>query len=328
MKKISVFDTTISDYNLGNQIIMESVYQHLGELFPDDFFFKVPYMEIKRHTIGYLDRSDLIFFGGTNSLSSQMQKYKQWDLNIIKSFFIKDVILMGIGWWQYQKKANWYTQFILNKVLSKHFIHSVRDSHTLQMLGEIGITNVLNTGCPTLWKLSPEHCTSIPQAKADEVIITLTDYNKNTTRDQYILDTAHKNYKKVYYWIQGEGDLDYIRNLKGHETITLINPNLESYDNLLRTRPVDYVGTRLHAGIRALQYARRTIIIGIDNRAIEMQRDFNLPIVNQNVIKNLDAMLNGTMKTDIQLPSSNIAQWKNQFKNEASKKTIFARQMA
>lgn len=235
---------------------------------------------------------------------------------------------MGIGWWQYQKKANWYTQFILNKVLSKHFIHSVRDSHTLQMLGEIGITNVLNTGCPTLWKLSPEHCTSIPQAKADEVIITLTDYNKNTTRDQYILDTAHKNYKKVYYWIQGEGDLDYIRNLKGHETITLINPNLESYDNLLRTRPVDYVGTRLHAGIRALQYARRTIIIGIDNRAIEMQRDFNLPIVNQNVIKNLDAMLNGTMKTDIQLPSSNIAQWKNQFKNEASKKTIFTRQMA
>lgn len=235
---------------------------------------------------------------------------------------------MGIGWWQYQQKANWYTQFILNKVLSKHFTHSVRDSHTLQMLNEIGINNVLNTGCPTLWELSPQHCTTVPQTKADEVIITLTDYNKDVTRDQHILDTVHKNYRKVYYWIQGEGDLDYILNLKGHEAITLINPNLTSYDNLLRTRPVDYIGTRLHAGIRALQHARRTFIIGIDNRAIEMQRDFNLPIINQNAIKDLDAALNHTLKTEIQLPSLNIAQWKNQFKNETSQKNISARQMA
>src|SRR5688572_2115439 len=146
MNKISVFDTTISDYNLGNQIIMESVYKHLYEIFPDDFFFKLPYMEITNHTVSYIKRSDYVFFGGTNSLSGQMERYKQWDLNLRKSFIIKDVVLMGIGWWQYQHKTSWYTRVLLKNVLSEKFFHSARESHTQGKLREIGIENVINTG--------------------------------------------------------------------------------------------------------------------------------------------------------------------------------------
>ena len=49
---------------------------------------------------------------------------------------------------------------------------------------------------------------------------------------------------------------------------------------------IDYVGTRLHAGIRALQHKKRTIIIGIDNRAIEKAKDFNLTVIDRKNIKN------------------------------------------
>ena len=45
MKIISVLDTTISDYNLGNQIIMESVNEIINCLFGGDFLFRLQYAE-------------------------------------------------------------------------------------------------------------------------------------------------------------------------------------------------------------------------------------------------------------------------------------------
>ena len=52
-----------------------------------------------------------------------------------------------------------------------------------------------------------------------------------------------------------------------------MSPTLEAFDNLLESEiDLDYIGTRLHAGIRAIQKKRRSIIIGVDNRALEMQK--------------------------------------------------------
>jgi len=314
MKKISVFDTTISDYNLGNQIIMEAVYKHLYSIFPDDFFFKVPYMEITKHTIQYLKRSDYRIFGGTNSLSSRMETYKQWDLNIPKSFQVRDVVLMGIGWWRYQEGTSRYTRFILKNVLSKEYYHSVRDSHTRDKLEKIGGIKALNTGCPTLWDLSPAHCATIPPAKKRKVVMTFTDYDMNRTRDMHLLNVLLKNYDKIQYWIQGEGDLEYIKSLYQGPNLELIKPNLASYDEALSNPEVDYVGTRLHAGIRALQHGRRALIIGIDNRAIEMHKDFNLPVLNQKDIADLESWVNTPSACKINLPDQEISTWKNQFK--------------
>jgi polysaccharide pyruvyl transferase WcaK-like protein len=314
MKKISVFDTTISDYNLGNQIIMESVYKHLYGIFPEDFFFKVPYMEITRHTIDYLKRSDLTFFGGTNSLSGQMERYKQWDLTLRKSYQVRHVILMGIGWWQYQSKTSWYTRLLLKNALSKKYFHSARESHTQAKLAEIGIENVINTGCPTLWDLSPEHCSNIPKHKSKDVMLTLTDYHPNVMRDKKILEILRANYETIYYWIQGEGDLDYLNQIKTNENVVLVHPRLESYDEALMRPDMDYVGTRLHAGIRALQKGRRALIIGIDNRALEMQKDFNLPVLHQDRIEELSHHVNDALPVKINLPVENIARWRNQFK--------------
>ena len=79
----------------------------------------------------------------------------------------------------------------------------------------------------------------------------------------------------------------YFKTLKKTNEIEIINPHLSDYDNFLKKHEVDFIGTRLHGGIRALQHKRRSIIIGIDNRATELNRDFNLPVVNQENISNL-----------------------------------------
>lgn len=314
MKKISVFDTTISDYNLGNEIIMQGVYKHLKDIFPHDFFYKLPYMEITRHTKTYLDWSDLVFFGGTNSLTSRMEYYKQWGLGLSNFYYIKGVVLMGIGWWQYyHKRTSLVTRFLLKNSLSDKYCHSVRDSYTEKKLRDIGINNVINTGCPTLWDLTEEHCKTIKKAKSDSVIITFTDYHQKPDRDKVIFDIIQRNYKDIYVWPQGSGDMEYIKkNIS--DNVIFLDPNLESFDKKLYEENIDYIGTRLHAGIRALQLKRRAIIIGIDNRANEMKKDFNLPVLPQENINELSNMINSDIVTKVTIPIENINKWKSQFK--------------
>ena len=193
------------------------------------------------------------------------------------------------------------------------YIHSVRDAYTEKFLHKIGITNVVNTGCPTMWGLLPEHCAAIPQKKADTVILTLTDYSQDVARDELLIKTLNEHYRSVYYWIQGANDYAYFKTLRGVENIKIIPPNLAAYDTFLKEHETDFVGTRLHGGMRALQNKRRTIIIGIDNRAIELNRDFNIPVLNQNNMEQLSGMIEQPLITAIRLNTKNIALFLRQF---------------
>jgi len=316
MKKITIFDTSIISENIGDFIIMDSVNRELKELFDKDmFFYSLTHDKISKATYRLNNISGYSFIGGTNLLSSNMNRYNQWKINIIDSFFIRNIILIGVGWWQYQNKPNFYTKYLLNKVLHKDIIHSVRDSYTENMLRSIGITNVINTGCPTMWKLTLEYCKSIPHEKAESVIFTLTDYNKDFLNDQKLIDILLKNYRKVYFWPQGSGDLEYLNTLNNIEKIIVLGGNLFSYDKLLdnSTISLDYIGTRLHAGIRALQKLRRTIILAIDNRAKEKSKDFNLKVLPRNQIHKLEEMLINRFATEIHINEKNINKWKKQF---------------
>ena len=82
----------------------------------------------------------------------------------------------------------------------------------------------------------------------------------------------------------------------------------------MKNNDVDYIGTRLHAGIRALQNQKRTLILSVDNRATEMGKDFNLPVVSRKDIHFVEKnFIKSTFNTDIKRPFEIISQWKNQF---------------
>ena len=98
------------------------------------------------------------------------------------------------------------------------------------------------------------------------------------------------------------------------KTIKIISPSLRKYDEVLEKYEIDYIGTRLHGGIRALQKQRRTVIIGVDNRAEEKKKDFNLPVISRNNIEKLDNIINSNIVTDININLENIEKFKNQFK--------------
>lgn len=38
-------------------------------------------------------------------------------------------------------------------LIKENLYHSVRDSESVKILNDLGFKNVINTGCPTIWKL-------------------------------------------------------------------------------------------------------------------------------------------------------------------------------
>lgn len=316
-KKITILDTSIGTLNLGDEIIVDSVKRELRTIFQGNtMFVNAPTHEkISRYTCKHLIKaSEYSFVAGTNLLRSNhnIVRGSQWKINILDAMRFTNVLLMGVGWGSYEKSPNFTTKLLYKSALTGEYFHSVRDNYTKNKLASIGIKNVLNTGCPTMWQLTKEHCMEIPQKKAKSVVFTLTDYDKNPEKDKQLIEILKSNYEKVYFWIQGSNDFEYVKTLCNE--IEFLEPQLVAFDNLLESdKDIEYVGTRLHAGIRALQKKRRSIIIGIDNRAIEKQKDFNINVINREDINQLDNYINGNIITDINLDLKVINDWKNQF---------------
>ncbi len=317
IKNIAVFDTSIATQNIGDEIIMDAVYNELYDIFTNDMFLRIPSHEvIGISSLSLIRNSVFGIVGGSNILSSAMNKYKQWKISLLQSFFIKNkALLLGVGWRNYQAKPNLFTKLLLKQLLSKEYLHSVRDSYTEAKLKEQGFNNVINTSCPTMWRLTPEHCSNIPQKKSDTVVFTLTDYSKDLESDVFLIKTLLENYQNVHYWVQSRKDLIYLNELNiDISQINIISPSLRAYTDFLENTDCDYVGTRLHGGVRALQRGKRTIIIGVDNRAIEKKKDFNLTVIERSVLKaNLKQLIVSELKMDINIPLANINKWKAQF---------------
>lgn len=317
MKNIYLFEPSIASNNTGDEIIVQGVKKALERLIKENYIIEMPtHMPLSNRYALFLGSPDLKIVCGSNIITGQLNQIrhvKQWALGYLTTWQLNNSVFIGVGAQRYQK-CNAYTRLVYRKLFSKEYLHSARDAYTVRFLNQIGIKNVINTGCPTMWGLTPDHCKKIPTQKSNKVVLTLTDYSPDIKRDSFLISVLLKQYEKVYFWPQGNKDYKYFVNFKENNKIDVISPNLSLYDQFLESEDVDFVGTRLHGGMRALQKKRRTIIIGIDNRAIELHRDFNIPVINQEEISDLPMVINSSFKTEIKLKQSNISRFLNQFK--------------
>lgn len=322
MKKNILFDTSSGSQNMGDYIIVESVERELKEKFNNDFWVKYAthtpvthfYQNMKENPIyKYCKEADYKFLAGTNILQYQMLRpWANWNINIFNCSSYKDVILVGSGVNPNRTNMDLYTRKLYTKILNKNYIHSTRDEKTKEILEKLGF-KAINTGCATTWILTKEHCSNIPKDKKENVIFTLTDYCQDREKDQKLIDILNRNYKKVFFWIQGSEDLNYFNSFKNIENIIKVGPNLNTYKEILEKENVDYVGTRLHAGIYAMQKYVRSIIIIVDNRARDMKKNYNLVTIERENIEELEKMINSTINTNININEENIKKWKAQF---------------
>ncbi len=311
---VVLLDPTIASENLGDGIIQNAVLNVLKEVLPNQQVVHLPTQDVVGKRSKRIARqANWRVVGGTNLLSSNMLQYRQWEINILNAASVGPALLLGVGWWQYQPTPTRYTQAVLRRALSSNGIHSVRDSYTEAKLREIGFENVLNTSCPTTWGLTPDHCRSIAVERAPDVVFTLTDYKPSPTADAALVAYLRTTYRTVYFWPQGTQDLEYLHSLGCAEGVTILAPSVSAFDTLLSECDVEFVGTRLHAGVRSLQHARRTIILAVDNRSKEIGADIGLLVMDRDNLEALSVKIEGQFAANLNLPWENIGRWKAQF---------------
>ena len=176
------------------------------------------------------------------------------------------------------------------RVLSHDYYHSVRDERTKRYVESLGL-KAINTGCVTMWKLTPEFCKSIPDQKSNKVVFTLTRRLDKDEKDQFLIDTLVENFEEVYFWPQGAWDYDYFKQFNHVDAIKVLPPSKDAYDQFLTQNETDYVGTRLHGGIYAMRHGRRTIIIAIDERAREIHKGNHLNCIEKDEIDKLRKLI-------------------------------------
>ncbi|MBE5917747.1 MAG: polysaccharide pyruvyl transferase family protein [Pseudobutyrivibrio ruminis] len=312
-KNIILLDTSIGSDNLGDSIIMDYIVKHFS-MMNSEITMHIPTHICDEKKWKQLKKDDnrIKILCGTNLLYGNM--FHEYNLayptDIRK---LNNCCLCGVGWGRYEDKINTFTRQFLKYMLNNSSIHSVRDSYTLKKLESIGINNVVFTSCPSMWNLTPDFCKDISPRKSNIVVTTVTDYCKDVENDKFMLDFLLNHYDEVAIWIQGRGDYSYLSTLKDIKQFKILS-SLEDFDNYLKKRP-DYVGTRLHAGIRALNFKCRSLIISVDNRAKEISKDTCLPIIERNYIKSqLEDRIYANTRTEICIPQENIDIWKSQFK--------------
>jgi len=304
LKTVTVIDTSFGTWNLGDEIIMQAVNDVIHEMFPDARVFRLPSHEaLSRRSYYFLRQSDMCFIGGTNVLAS-----KGWRIRWFDSIFLTNAICFGVTWAGISAKPSFRDRTLLRRVLDGHQIHSVRDRFTQHLLDQIGIVSV-STSCPTMWRLSPEHCAAVPQEKKRDVVFTLTAYLRDPSTDRKMIDILKKHYETLYFFPQMHGDYKYFQGLN-IDGVRVIGENLHSYDHLLANEELDYVGSRLHGGIRALQFKKRTLVVGVDHRSVEIANDTGFPVLQRAELHKLESWITGRVPTQIKLPAENITNWK------------------
>lgn len=322
MKNILLLDTGFASFNKGDDIIMECTRKELAPLLKDNYELNLPthvsafhWYQVWKNSNAYRTYAEcsLKFVGGSNIMvPNLLTHYAQWNINIFNYQALKGTIMVGVGAGAgAEQGSNWYTRYVYQHMLNREFYHSARDERSKLYMECLGL-KAINTGCVTMWMLTPDHCAQIPTKKADKVVFTLTAYDADEY-DQIFLDTLLKNYSEVYFWPQSLGDYEYFSSLKNTENVHVLQATKEAYDRYLTDNDTDYVGTRLHGGVYAMRHKRRAIIIAIDERARAINEHNHLNCIEKADMKQLDTMINSEIKTNIIMPFDEIRRWKAQF---------------
>lgn len=232
---------------------------------------------------------------------------------------MSNVCLLGAGMSDIgiDNGMDWYTKLFYETVLSRCRFHSVRDEMTKRKLESIGIKNVLNTACPTMWTLTEEAQRKIPVRKARAVLTSITDYAFSPEQEKKMLEILSKEYEHVIIWVQGSHDIDwYLSRTVNLDAYELVGPRIDQLNSILENPDIDYIGTRLHAGIRCLNRGHRSLIVAVDNRARQIGRDTGLPVIERKDFYNgkLGSWINNPKKCEIALPVAEIEKWKTQWR--------------
>jgi hypothetical protein len=307
--RANLLDTYLDSPNTGDLIIVNSVLEHFPSLKNSDKISTHKFQSISDLITS--SRSEALVLTGTNVLSSTFLPPQTWKFGPLEWLATKGkVVGVGLGWRDYEGEISRLQKAAYHSIFKSNLPVSTRDEYSAQKLLKIGV-DALNTACPTMWNLPLE----LPRrSDQEEVVATVTDYRESRPQDEDFLRILGNNFKRVLLWPQGSGDTGYLSRLDLPGNYFVLEPGLDAFDEAVVGRV--YVGTRLHAGIRASQLGCPSVVISIDNRAAEIGLDTGFPVVSRNRIgADLQEMLESLFHSKrLTLPLENI----NKFKHAAT----------
>jgi len=306
--------------NLGDVIIQRAVTSELQRLAPDVELIRISsHWPMRPADHEALRQAHLVVVGGSNLLSSRMRPYNrwnpkydrwtnQWAMNLRDALRVRRAVLLGAGWIAYQGAPDLSTRLILRLALQRGGPHSVRDEYSRARLASAGFHGVLNTGCVTMWPLA-DRPPPISVQPARTALVMLTDYARKPELDRALLDLIARRYERVVAWPQGPGDAEYFTQLGFRGPV--LPHSIAALDSFLSSSSdFDYIGTRLHGGIRCLNDGRRALILEVDNRAAEIAKDTGLPTARRDDFDRIECWAGGSPATPLRLNHEAIGEWR------------------
>lgn len=311
-----LIDTSMRTENAGDFIIMHFAEKQLSGIWDNVNFERIPCHGISVK-VKESQKNKIKIVCGTNALSTCGDINCRIALPTNPRLYEKSVELLAVGLsnLNIRKDINATTAAMLKYILNDKYLHSVRDSSTERALNRIGIHNVINTSCVTMWNLTEDFCETIPREKATDVLTAITDYGFDAKLDEYMIATLKKHYRTVYLWIQGSEDLACLKKLSSIDDVKLVYGGFNGLEQFVAEHTdFDYFGTRLHCGIYCLNHGIRSMIVTIDNRAADIQVDTNIPAIERERLPfDMERLIENPRSTEIHIPEDNIIRWKRQF---------------
>ncbi|MCK0090487.1 polysaccharide pyruvyl transferase family protein [Rhodococcus sp. F64268] len=307
---VGLLDTSYESDNDGDGIIVGSIIDHYPFLSSLQRF--PTHRRPNRGERKSIAQCDALVVTGTNILTSKMWRDRQWKMSLRDQQILRDrVIFLGVGWRQYQPKPTRFNSEIIRRLVHPGLPVAVRDAYTQSRLESLGIRSI-NTGCPTMWALPAE----LPAlGRSAECVFTLTSYSPDSSHDCNLLKSLSSKYDAVHIWAQGDWDERNLQNMELPANAFVLERGIPALSRALVER--DYVGTRLHAGIRAAQLGRPSLVVAVDNRAIEIGRDTGFPVVarRDGLIAFEEAIEKYSCNpVDLRIPHESISRWDSEFK--------------
>lgn len=317
-----LFDTSIGSFNMGDSIIVKSFLKNGSDVLRSGVYAKFsthtpnfePWQMTKLNDrYRFVSQAARKFIVGTNLLSMNLLRpWPNFNLTAFNRKVFKNCVLVGVGAGQ-GETFNAYTKWLYSTTFSRQYTHSTRDERTAILLRELGF-EAINTGCPTMWGLTKQFCKDIPETKAEAVVFTLTNDSPDEERDKKMISILKSVYKQIFFYPQSFGDLEYLNQIDKFHEIEILPSDIDELSRFYNNNDVDYIGTRLHGGIYAMQHKKRSIVVGIDNRAADIKNTYNINYISRQDLPNeLQEIIMSSFKTELNIDEQKINMWKNQF---------------
>jgi len=311
-------------FNLGDSIIGRHCQVIIRSLFPQHDLVKIPlHVPLSSADLRRIRQADFAFVGGSNVLKSRRGKDPRLTVKPRwRALFPPrlELILLGMGWATADAFVSPAQRLYYRSILSHTLRHSLRDASALANLQRIGFESALHTGCPTLWELKESSLNLKFDAARPDAVLTLAGHHPQRERDEALVRAVLEHTPgKIFFFAQHEEDAHCLRSLDAFKRnsahFELLPPSIDAYLELLKSAGrLNYIGTRLHGGIEALNHGLPTLIVAIDHRAREMRRGSGLPVIERSDAEGLARWFRG----DLDMPPIRVAReaihgWRSQF---------------